>query len=154
MLEKKKFIITIDTEGDNLWNWQEGTPITTLNSRYLNRFQQLCEKYQFKPVWLTNYEMISDAEYVEFIKDVERRNAGELGMHLHAWNTPPNYELDIAQNGQPYLIEYPEQIMDSKVEFLTNYIEQKTDIRPTTHRAGRWAINSLYLDILKNTVIL
>lgn len=149
MPEKKKFIITIDTEGDNLWNWQEGMPITTLNSRYLDRFQQLCEKYKFKPVWLTNYEMISDAEYVEFIKDVERRNAGELGMHLHAWNTPPDYELSIVQNGQPYLIEYPERIIDSKIEFLTNYIEQKTGIRPTTHRAGRWAINSLYLGILK-----
>ncbi|WP_395754844.1 hypothetical protein [Edwardsiella ictaluri] len=49
------FIITIDTEGDNLW--QNHDRITTENARYLPRFQLLCEKYGFKPVYLTNYEM-------------------------------------------------------------------------------------------------
>ncbi|MDR8263551.1 deacetylase, partial [Acinetobacter baumannii] len=48
------FLITIDTEGDNLW--QKHDSITTENARYLPRFQQLCEKYGFKPVYLTNYE--------------------------------------------------------------------------------------------------
>ena len=64
----KKFIITMDTEGDNLWNWHEGDEITTHNTHYLLRFQQLCEKYGFKPVWLTNYEMIMDPDYVQFIQ--------------------------------------------------------------------------------------
>lgn len=123
--------------------------ITTSNSLYLDRFQQLCEKYQFKPVWLTNFEMISDDGYVEFIQDIERRGTGELEMDLHAWNTPPEYNLSGSQTGQPYLIEYPEHIIDGKIKFLTDYIEQKTGVRPTTHRAGRCAINSLYLDILK-----
>lgn len=52
------FLITIDTEGDNLW--QKHDSITTENARYLPRFQQLCEKYGFKPVYLTNYEMAID----------------------------------------------------------------------------------------------
>ena len=53
----KKFIITVDTEGDNLWNWRAGDSVSTENSRYIPRFQELCDKYGFKPVYLTNYEM-------------------------------------------------------------------------------------------------
>ena len=37
------FLITIDTEGDNLWACPR--EITTYNSHYLPRFQQLCERY-------------------------------------------------------------------------------------------------------------
>lgn len=144
----KKFIITMDTEGDNLWNWHEGDEITTHNTHYLLRFQQLCEKYGFKPVWLTNYEMIMDPDYVEFIKNVEKNHTGELGMHLHAWNSPPLYKLPIANDGQPYLIEYPKNIMEEKVKFLTNLIYEKTGIRPISHRAGRWAMNQEYFNII------
>jgi hypothetical protein len=68
------FLITIDTEGDNLW--QKHDSITTENARYLPRFQQLCEKYGFKPVYLTNYEMAIDPVYIEFAKDVIARDRG------------------------------------------------------------------------------
>ena len=68
----KYFIITIDTEGDNLWRWKPGQEITTKNVRYLARFQELCSRYGFKPVWLSNWEMINDSSFVEFInKNVE-----------------------------------------------------------------------------------
>ncbi len=144
----KYFIITIDTEGDNLWEWHDGDLITTQNTMYLQRFQNICNKYGFKPVWLTNYEMISDERYVKFITDVEATNAGELGMHLHAWNTPPEYNLPVECDGAPYLIEYPVEIMEEKIRFLTNEIENRTGIRPTTHRAGRWAMNNEYFMLL------
>ena len=38
----KYFIITIDTEGDDQWNWKYGSKITTENVKYLPRFQKLC----------------------------------------------------------------------------------------------------------------
>ena len=49
------FLITIDTEGDNLWAAPEA--ITTENSRWLPRFQQLCERFGFQPTYLTDYEI-------------------------------------------------------------------------------------------------
>ena len=144
----KKFIITIDTEGDNLWEWQEGMPIFTENAKYLPRFQHLCEKYGFKPVWLSNNEMLNDAAYIDFITDVEERKTGELGMHLHAWNTPPDYDLSIVQSGQPYLIEYPKEIMEAKIAYMTDLIKRRCGINPVSHRAGRWAMNQAYFDLL------
>lgn len=145
---KKSFIITIDTEGDNLWAWKHGNPIATENTLFLQRFQDLCNKYGFKPVWLTNYEMIEDDRYVDFISKAVSSGCGELGMHLHAWNNPPLYELPLNQNGAPYLIEYPTEIIEQKIEYITKLINERTGIKPTSHRAGRWAMNSLYYDML------
>ena len=81
------FLVTIDTEGDDLW----GRPqlITTRNARHVQRFQRLCESFGLRPTWLTNYEMARCPHFLAFGRDVVRRGAGEIGMHLHAWNSPP-----------------------------------------------------------------
>lgn len=145
----KKLIITMDTEGDNLWAWKPGKEITTENTVFLARFQTLCEKYGFKPTWLTNYEMICDPRYVRLITDVVGRNAGELGMHLHAWNNPPDFSLPIVSGGAPYLVEYPSEIMEAKIAALHQAIIARTGIVPTSHRAGRWAMNQTYFELLQ-----
>ncbi len=150
MQKKRYLIITIDTEGDNLWAWKKGDEIKTENTLFLNRFQTLCDKYTFKPVWLTNWEMINDPRYVDFIKKVEKEKRGELGMHLHAWNTPPIFELEHTRESEAaYLIEYPESIMEEKIKNLTQEIVNKTGIMPTSHRAGRWAVDKRYLSLLE-----
>lgn len=144
---KPAFIITIDTEGDNLW--QNHDRITTANTRFLPRFQQLCEKYAFKPTWLTNYEMAVDPEYIEFARDVIARDSGEIGMHLHAWNSPPLYDLtDDDWRHKPYLIEYPAENMREKVSFMTQLLESTLQVKMRSHRAGRWAFNEYYAQLL------
>lgn len=145
----KKFIITIDTEGDNLWNWKEGDTITTKNVYSLQRFQDLCNKYHFKPVWLSNWEMVQNDDFVTFIKKGLENNTCELGMHLHAWNTPPIVQLPKCDtSGAPYLIEYPPEIMEEKIKNMTEVIRQKFGFTPVSHRAGRWAMNDTYFRLL------
>lgn len=149
MSEKKYFIITIDTEGDDLWGWKEGTKIKTENVLCLQRFQDLCNRYDFKPTWLSNWEMVNDDRFVTFAKKHLARKQCEIGMHLHAWNTPPEYELPKAENaGLPYLIEYPTDVMREKVAAMTKLIESRFGKRPVVHRAGRWAMNDDYFEIL------
>ena len=148
----KKFLISIDTEGDNLWVWRAGDKITTENAKYLPRFQELCESYGFKPTYLTNYEMVTDSFFVNYFKQRNLSGKCEIGMHLHAWNSPPDYPIPIRTDvnpGAPYLIEYPEEMMFKKIEFMTKTIENSFEQRPVTHRAGRWATNSLYFDVLQ-----
>lgn len=147
----KKFLISIDTEGDNLWEWQIGDKITTENAKYLPRFQSLCENYGFKPTYLTNYEMADDKFFIEYFKNRNFSGQCEIGMHLHAWNCPPGYDLPVRSDvkpGAPYLIEYPEDVIYQKIEFMTNLIENNFDCRPFSHRAGRWATDARYFDIL------
>lgn len=146
-MTKPAFIITLDTEGDNLWE-NEGE-ITTQNTHFLPRFQQLCERFNFKPVWLTNYEMVMDEAYIEFARDVIARNTGEIGMHLHAWNSPPLTPLtDDDLRYQPYLIEYPKDQMREKIALMTHLLEDKLQTKMLSHRAGRWAFNEIYAQLL------
>jgi hypothetical protein len=146
----KYFIITIDTEGDNLWDYRPGDLISTKNAQYIPRFQKLCNIYDFKPVYFTNYEMANDDFFVDFISSELKNNTCEIGFHLHAWNTPPDYELlaDETGYGQPYLIEYPVSIMRQKIKTLHNLLREKFNMDLISHRSGRWAMNQDYFNLL------
>lgn len=144
----KKLIITVDTEGDNLWGWKQGEDITIENARYIERFQLLCEKYSFVPTYLINYEMVNSDILVDILKDRAKQGLCEIGMHLHAWNTPPSYELKRLYSGLPYITEYPTEIIREKHLFLKNMIENKYDIIVNSYRSGRWATNDALFDVL------
>lgn len=143
----KDFFITIDAEADNQWDYDH--EISTENAKFLPRFQELSEKYGFKPTWLTNFEMANDDFFCHYMKEKQKDGLCEIGTHLHAWNTPPEYSLKKILRERDYLIEYPIDVMDAKVATITELIERKFDSRPISHRSGRWATNQDYFKILK-----
>ena len=152
-MTKRFFLISIDTEGDDQWSWLPGKEITTNNSRFLPRFQELCEKFGFKPTYLTNYEMAEDKRFAGYMKPKALEGLCEIGMHLHAWNCPPDFDLKTskpAKEGQaPYLIEYPYEIMEQKIETMTRLLSDIFETEITTHRAGRWAMDERYFTLLE-----
>jgi hypothetical protein len=137
------FLITIDTEGDAAWHQPRVTE--TRNARFLPRFQALCERHGFQPTYLTNHEMVCDAAMQDLGRDVIARGTGEIGMHLHAWNSPPLVPLtndDLRH--QPFLIEYPTEVLERKVVELTDRLEQTFATKMVSHRAGRWSFDARY----------
>lgn len=147
MPDRPAFIITVDTEGDN--EWSRPNPILTRNAAYLPRFQALCEEFGFKPTWLTNYEMATSPEFVRFGRDAIARDAAEIGMHLHAWSSPPHRPLTHDDHAtHPYLVEFPHEVMAEKVGFMTELLQQQFGVKMVSHRAGRWAFDSNYAKLL------
>lgn len=145
--DRRYFLITIDTEGDNLW--ARPRTITTHNAAYLSRFQALCESHGLRPTYLTNYEMALSPVFRELGRDVLSRDAGEIGMHLHAWNSPPDRPLTGDDHQyHPYLIEYPVEDMRAKIRFLTDLLEETFGAAMRSHRAGRWAMDTRYAALL------
>lgn len=141
------FLLTIDTEGDDLWSRPK--EITTENLKFLPRFQSLCERYGFKPTYLTNWEAAVDRDYQAFARDVLARGAGEVGLHIHAWNSPPIMPLtDDDFHHQPYLTEYPAGVIAEKVRRLTGTLEETFERKMVSHRGGRWAFDDIYARIL------
>jgi hypothetical protein len=137
------FLVTIDTEGDNLW--ARAPSITVENARFLPRFQALCQRHGIRPTYLTNWEMAQSPVYEEFAHDVLDRDAGEIGMHLHAWNSPPIVPLTEDDNKHhPYLIEFPEPILREKVKVMTHTLEENLGVKMLSHRAGRFSFNEVY----------
>lgn len=146
---QSSFIITIDVEGDNLWSKPD--IITTSNSLFIPRFHNLCEKYEFKPTYLVNYEMIQDPFFQDFAKKKLSENVAEVGMHLHAWNSPPISPLTVNDHlYHPYLTEYPSDTMEEKIIFLHKLLEDVLGAKVVSHRAGRWTIDSIYMHILRS----
>lgn len=144
---KPFFLITIDTEGDN--SWSKPRTITCRNVDFLPRFQALCESYGLKPTYLTNYEVAQSPAFQEFGKNILQCKTGEIGMHLHAWNSPPLTCLTPDDCFfHPYLIEYPEDIMRKKIAVMTDLLEDIFQVKMVSHRAGRWSFNALYAQIL------
>lgn len=145
--KKPAFLVTIDTEGDNLWSQPQ--KITTENALYLPRFQALCEKYELKPTYLTNYEMGLDPRFGELGQDALKRGVAEIGLHVHAWNTPPLFSLTGDDfRHRPYLVDYPEWVMRAKIKTTASVLEDTFQVRLVSHRAGRWKFNPLYARIV------
>jgi hypothetical protein len=137
------FLITIDTECDN--SWARSHTVSTRNAAYLPRFQGLCERYGLRPTYLTNWEMATDPVFQEFGRDMLTRGAGEIGMHLHAWNSPPIVPLTEDDfKHHPYLIEYPENQLREKVKVMTCTLEDVFGVKMLSHRAGRFSFDAIY----------
>lgn len=146
-MDHPAFLITIDTEGDDIWSRPH--EITTRNASFLPRFQSLCEAYGMRPTYLVNWEMIHSPEFQELGIKAQAQGTAEIGMHLHAWNTPPIVPLcEDDYLHTPYLIEYPEALVREKVRRTTEAIETVFDRHPISHRAGRWAIDEIYARVL------
>jgi hypothetical protein len=141
------FLVTIDAECDDAWSRKEN--IATRNAGFLPRFQAFCESFTLRPTYLATFEMAQSPAFQEFGRDLLKREAGEIGMHLHAWNSLPLVPLtsdDLFYH--PYLTEYPESVMRDKISFLTDLLEETFGRKMTSHRAGRWGLNQVYARML------
>ncbi len=144
---KPAFLITIDTEGDNLWS--NASHATTKNAGFLPRFQSLCEAHGLRPTYLTNYEMAGAPVFQEFMRDALARGVAEVGMHLHAWDSPPILPLTADDmEYHPHLIEYSDQVMREKIHVMTDILEDTFGVKMLTHRAGRWSFDHRYAHML------
>lgn len=144
----QKIIITIDTEGDNLWGWREGQTLTTENVSFVPRFQDLCEKYGFIPTYLTTYEMALEERWNAYAKQKQHAGKCEIGLHIHAWNNPPIYPLPKLYRGKPFITEYPGEIAFEKMQFLKKLLEERFECQVFSARSGRFGTDAVYFEIM------
>lgn len=157
--KKKYFIITIDTEGDDLWTYKCTRyglkDILVTNENGLERFQILCEKYGFIPTWLVNYEMSQAPLFRELGRSAMMQGKAEIGMHMHAWNNPPIEHLPFNPKGDhPYIGEYSQKLQWEKMKFLKGTLEDVFECPITSFRDGRWYMDEFLLKCLKKLGIL
>ena len=138
------FLVGVDTEADNLWG--AAGSVSTENAAQVERFQSLCEQHGVRPTYFVDYDMARDERFVKVGRDVLKRSVAEIGMHLHAWNTPPRHSL--GSEGPSYLYEYPVPVMREKICTVTRTLGETFGVKPVSHRAGRWGLNADYARLL------
>lgn len=144
-----KFLLTIDTEGDN--QWDHGRELTVENIKFVPRFQALCEKYSIKPTYFVTSEVCDDSLAREIFTAYSLKDKAEIGTHLHAWTTPPFLDKDGYRFNDPahaFANELPEDLLIEKLKNLTNHIEASFGMRPKSFRSGRYGFNDNVARIL------
>lgn len=145
-----RFVVTVDTEADDAWERPDDVKVS--NILQLERFQDLCDKYDIVPTYLLAYECATRDEALKILKPLSENRRCEIGHHLHVWTTPPfqragptGVDLDWIQAFQ---FQLPDSLFVEKAECLRQAIEENFGRSPTSHRAGRWGIDQRTVDWL------
>ncbi len=144
-----KFIITLDTEADD--QWSSASRLATRNLTFLPRFQALCERYGFPPTYLCTWEVVHARDFERTLNAWQKREACEVGAHLHPWSNPP-YDLDPehAPGRKTYPSELPIDAFRQKMLMLSESIRRHTGQPPRSYRAGRWGFSGEHVSVLSD----
>jgi len=148
-----KFILTIDTEGDN--QWDHGRELSVENIKFVPRFQNLCDRYLIRPTYLVTSEICKDAFARDIFTDYILTGKAEIGAHLHSWTTPPFLDkVGYRDNdiNHAFANELPEDLLNEKIKNLTNLIESSFGKRPLSFRSGRYGFNESVARILTDNL--
>jgi len=143
-------IVTIDTEADNQWAYNE--VVTTENLNYVPRFQRLCERYGLRPTYLCTFEGVESSHFESVLRPYQERGAAEIGAHLHPWTNPPFGPAARAGIDKDAYPAYPSELtlkdFSAKLTVLTDRIAVRTGRAPTSYRAGRWGFTAAHVAVL------
>jgi hypothetical protein len=136
-----KLIITVDTEGDNQWDYHGTVSLANLNC--LPRFQALCERFGFIASYLLASEVLQHREAVKLLRGWQDEERAEVGAHLEPWTTPPFMALE---RENPALQIFPSLLPDPwferKLHTLTEGIVESFGRAPRSFRAARWGLSA------------
>jgi hypothetical protein len=138
----KYLVISIDTEAD----WFKPEKATVCNISSIPVFQDLCNQYGFKPTYLITYEVASKEESLKILKPIADSDQCEIGQHMHIWTSPPFQIENEYGTDQKWIhgfqSEIDDELFEQKMNNLHQQIIQNFGKVPTSHRAGRWAIDN------------
>lgn len=136
-------VVSIDTEEDQWIPVREG--ISATNLRELPRVARLFERLHVRPTYFVTYQAARAAD-ASAVVDVTADGGGEIGAHLHPWNTPPSDESFARHNWM--LNNLPGPLQQSKLVELTNTLTERFGQRPTAFRAGRFGLGTATIGAL------
>jgi hypothetical protein len=133
-------LVTIDTEEEFDWN----APVSRANRsvdhvRSLPRLQELFEEVGVRPTYVVDHPIATTEKSVDLLGSYLKRNACEIGTHIHPWVNPPDAERIEPRNS--YLSNLPLELQQEKLTVLTEAIRTAFGQSPTTFKAGRYGID-------------
>ena len=148
----RAFVVTIDTEANG---WDQVGANSIENIDYVAPLQDLFDRHGVRPTYLVTYDMATRDRAIKVLKPIHDRGGCEIGHHLHVWTCPPFQNA--TQDGidrawvRGIQAELPDELFYAKAETLRTAIASTFGRAPTSHRAGRWAIDLRTLRWLRDT---
>ncbi len=148
----QRFIVTVDTEEDFDWNAPlERTGHSLASVPRLRKFQQFCEGYGVKPVYLVDYPVAQSPRAAEVLREPLAAGSAEIGIQLHPWVSPP-HEEDVTQHNS-FAGNLSPALERAKFVKLRDTIETNFGVVTQMYRAGRYGAGLETARILSEAAI-
>lgn len=144
-----RLFVTIDTEEEFDWDapYSRGnTAVTAM--RYVQRGQQIFDRFGLKPTYVIDYPVASQPEGFEPLRDIVRDGRCTIGAHLHPWVNPPYTEEVTRRNS--FTMNLPPELQRSKLTALVDAIRRNLDVTARVFKAGRYGLGRDTVAILKD----
>lgn len=148
--DEKYLVISIDTEVD--WFDKKSNLLTNVVPS-MQLSSELASKYGFYLTHFCTYEVLNDPSCQAEIQRQLAAGPCEIASHLHVWSTPP-FQNPNQFNVDEHWIdgfqsELPSDLLVGKLNSMHQKIKEVTGKFPTSHRAGRWAIDHRTMEFLE-----
>jgi hypothetical protein len=140
-------VVVVDTEAE--FDWETHLPrraVGVTSVKCQAQAQQIFERYGVKPTFVLDFPVSSTPEGYEFIRNLHRSGACEIGAHLQPWDNPPLVEQTTDENSYPGNL--PFELEREKLIRLTRSIEENVGVRPRIYKAGRYGVGRATARIL------
>ena len=139
--------IVVDCEAEFDWNKpfdRDQSAVTALLS--VERGQSVFDRYGLRPVYVTDYAIVSQPEGYLPLLAIHDRGACSLGVHLHPWINPPFTEELSVHNS--YAGNLPIELEREKLQTLIVAFTSAFGFRPRFFKAGRYGVGPHTLALL------
>lgn len=146
-----KVAVTIDVEEEGLFanRYEPGdAPVNNVGS--LRLLDPVFRDWGIRPTLLVSYQVARSAHCRELLLELRDRWQGEIGAHLHPWNTPPLENLPYPEPVPSELI--PRELLSSKLNTLLDSISSM-GVSPVSFRMGRFNMGPRMFSVLESTGI-
>jgi hypothetical protein len=141
--------VTIDVEEEGLFSGAyDAQDVPVENVPLLARLDPIFQEWGIRPTLLVTYRVAKHKPHQGFLLSLRDKWHGEIGAHLHHWNTPPIEPL-------PYPQPVPSEVMpvgllEAKTANLLDTLGQMS-VKPVSFRMGRFNLGPKMLSILEKT---
>lgn len=140
-------VVVVDTEAE--FDWANQQPRRARGVTSVKRQVQtlpIFERFGVRPTFVLDYPVSSTPEGYEYIRDLYRSGACEIGAHLQPWDNPPFVEQMTDRNSYPGNL--PFELEREKLGHLTRVIADNFGVQPRIYKAGRYGVGHATAQIL------
>ncbi|AFM24301.1 hypothetical protein [Desulfomonile tiedjei] len=147
-----KLVVTIDVEEEGLFsNSYAARDVPVENVQALPCLNRVFQRWNIHPTLLVTHAVASNKNLQGLLVNLCDTWHGEIGAHLHHWNTPPFEELPYPQPVPSELM--PEHLLTAKLQTLLESIREM-GIVATSFRMGRFNLGPKMFSVLRKAGML
>ena len=143
--------LTIDVEEEGLFEGEyPKRDVTAKNVARLEILDGIFQEFGIRPTLLVSHQAACAGDNRELLVRLRDRWRGEIGAHLHHWNTPP---IEPPGRPQPVSSELlPRELLTAKLDTLLDTI-RSMGVNPVSFRMGRFNLGPNMLSVLDSSPI-